>query len=170
MEPMPRLIRSAVLLTGYMIMGLLATGGAVASLPPHSGMAAPPVTVENADARFDPTWVSHRGQVILFLYIGEGSALPEGTRQKINEWQGNWSPRGLQVVVMTEGKQTPPGLNPDIVVVRDHQGKTRKDYQITEDREYFLVDRYGRLRRQKIRPSLVERALAEYFDPTWIGY
>ncbi|MCC6733545.1 MAG: hypothetical protein IT394_09975, partial [Candidatus Omnitrophica bacterium] len=62
------------------------------------------------------------------------------------------------------------GLHPEIVIARDDAGKTRRDYQITEDREYFLVDRYGRLRRQKINEQLVQKALAEKFDPSWVGY
>jgi len=151
-----------VLLTGTM-------GGSPATLPPRSGMAAPPVSVKEQNPRFDPTWVSHRGQVILFLYASKDSPIPQETIERIGEMQQRWSP-GFQVAVMTEGSEAPTGLHPDIIVVQDDNGKTRSDYQITEDREYFLIDRYGRLRRQRIRPSFIERALAESFDASWIGF
>ncbi len=140
------------------------------ALPPKTGMAAPPVSVVDSTSGFDPTWVSHRGQVILMLYVGASSEVPAETVQRISDWQERLGPQGLQVVVITEGANPPPGLHPEIVIARDDAGKTRRDYQITEDREYFLVDRYGRLRRQKINEQLVQKALAEKFDPSWVGY
>ncbi len=138
--------------------------------PPKAGMAAPPVSAKDAGAGFDPTWVSHRGQVLLVLYVGARTEVPIETIQRINDWQDRLGPQGLQVVVITEGSYPPTGLHPEIIVAADQNGKTRTDYQITEDREYFLVDRYGRLRRQKINEQLVQKALNERFDPTWVGY
>jgi hypothetical protein len=144
--------------------------GAESMQPPKSGMAAPPVSAKDSGAGFDPTWVSHRGQVLLVLYVGANSDVPIETIQRINDWQDRLGPQGLQVVVITEGSLPPSGLHPEVIVAADQNGKTRADYQITEDREYFLVDRYGRLRRQKINEQLVQKALNERFDPTWVGY
>lgn len=138
--------------------------------PPKAGMAAPPVSAKDSGAGFDPIWVSHRGQVLLVLYVGANSDVPIETIQRINDWQDRLGPQGLQVVVITEGSLPPSGLHPEVIVAADQNGKTRSDYQITEDREYFLVDRYGRLRRQKINEQSVQKALNERFDPTWVGY
>lgn len=138
--------------------------------PPKPGMAAPPVSAKDSGAGFDGTWVSHRGQVLLVLYVGANSTVPIETIQRINDWQDRLGPQGLQVVVITESPNPPAGLHPEIIIASDDNGKTRSDYQITEDREYFLVDRYGRLRRQKINEQLVQKALNERFDPTWVGY
>ncbi len=138
--------------------------------PPKTGMAAPPVSAKDAGAGFDSTWVSHRGQVLLVLYVGAQGDVPIETIQRINDWQERLGPQGLQVVVITEGNTPPSGLHPEIIIAVDQNGKTRADYQIIQDREYFLVDRYGRLRRQKINEQLVQKALNERFDPTWVGY
>ncbi len=153
-----------------MVLVVSLVPGAESMQPPKSGMAAPPVSAKDSGAGFDPTWVSHRGQVLLVLYVGARSDVPIETIQRINDWQERLGPQGLQVVVITEGTYPPTGLHPEVIVAADQKGKTRADYQITQDREYFIVDRFGRLRRQKINEQLVQKALNERFDPTWVGY
>lgn len=138
--------------------------------PPRAGMAAPPVYTTADNPLFDPTWVNHRGQVVLFMYVGKGSEIPAETVTRVNEMQQRFGPQGFQTVVMTEEAAAPAGWAPEIVLVQDKEGRTKAAYEISEEREYLLVDRYGRLRRQKIRPSFIERALQEYFDPSWIGF
>jgi len=136
---------------------------------PRTGMAAPPVSAQDPTGRFDPTWVRHRGLVVLALYLTENSQVPQETIDRVSDWQVTWGKRGFQAVVITESSSPPPGLNPDVLVAYDNEGKTRTRYHIVEDREYFLIDRFGRLRRERIRPSLVEKALDEFFDPSWAG-
>jgi hypothetical protein len=150
----------------WMVFGL---GAAQALIPPKSGVAAPPVALSEPARGFDPTWANHRGQVILVLYVGKDSEVPVETLQRINDWQERMGPQGLQVVVLTEN--TPPaGLHPRVIAAKDAKGETRTRYGITESREYFVVDRYGRLRRQKVSEALIEKALSERFDPSWVGY
>jgi hypothetical protein len=138
--------------------------------PPVTGMAAPPVVAVDPAGGFDPTWVSHRGQVLLILYVGSSSEVPPETIQRISDWQERLHPQGFQAVLILEDKTPPAGLHPEVIVAQDQKGMTRKLYQITEDREYFVVDRYGRLRRQKINEQLIQKALNERFDPSWVGY
>jgi hypothetical protein len=139
-------------------------------LPPKSGVAAPPVVVSDTGKGFDPAWASHRGQVVLVLYVGQRSEVPIETIQRINDWQERLGSQGLQVVVILEGSGEVAGLHPRILVARDQRGETRTRYGITEDREYFIVDRYGRLRRQRVNETLIQKALSERFDPSWVGY
>jgi hypothetical protein len=167
---MSQLIARSIFYLGLFAALTFSIAGAQAFQPPRSGMAAPPVETRTPDARFDPSWVSHRGQVVLFLYVTEEGDLPPETIDRIVQWQSDWGPKGLVTVVMVEGEATPPGLSTDIILVRDRDSLTRDRYQVIEDREYFMVDRWGRLRRERISPRLVERALAENFDPAWIGY
>jgi hypothetical protein len=167
---MQRILCRRGVFLGTVLAMLFTIGKAQSSLPPLPGMAAPPVTVQEPDSRFDPTWVNHRGQVVLFLYVGKESDVPQETVDRVGQMQANWSARGFQTVVMMEGGDPPGDLQPGVILVRDKNGATRRDYQITEDREYFLIDRYGRLHRQRIRPSYIERALAEHFDASWTGY
>lgn len=159
---------------GLAACSCLVWGGMEASfalIPPKSGVAAPPVSARDASGRFDPYWASHRGQVMLVLYQGSGAEIPFETIQRVNDWQSRLGPRGLQVVVILEGSSAEPtDLSTSVIFARDESGATRERYQITEDREYFIVDRYGRLRRQRINESAVQRALSDVFDPSWVGY
>jgi hypothetical protein len=148
----------------------LSAGTTAAARPPKSGMAAPPVYLAEENPLFDPAWVSHRGQVVLFMYVGKDSEIPAETVTRVNDMQTRYAPQGFQAVVMTEAGDASTSFNPEVLVVRDRDGATKNAYEIVEEREYFLVDRYGRLRRQRIRPSFIERALQEYFDPSWIGF
>ncbi|MCG3199464.1 MAG: hypothetical protein GHCLOJNM_03980 [bacterium] len=170
MDAMRLLIRMRLVLAVGGILCLEGFSPSDAALPPKAGMSAPPIVVEGSPRGFDPTWVNHRGQVMLLLYVGRNTEVPFETVQRVNEWQQRLGPRGLQVVVVTEDANAPVGLVPEILVARDSKGQTRSRYQIVEDREYFLVDRYGRLRRQRINEEVVQKALSEYFDPTWVGY
>ena len=152
------------------ILGLvLGLSTAQALKPPQSKMAAPPVVVSDS-GDFDPTWVSYRGQVLLVLYSGKTTEIPQETIDRVNDWQVRLAPQGFQAVVIAEGEMDRGLFNPDIIVVHDDHSETRRRYQIVEDREYFVIDRNGRLHRDRINEAYVKRALAEYFDPSWVGF
>lgn len=143
---------------------------ASAIIPPRSGVAAPPVQIWEQQSRFDPTWVRHRGQVVLVLYCGIQTEIPPETVASVSDWALRYKAQGLLVVVITEGATPPLGLSGEVVVVQDRKGQTRREFGITEDREYFLVDRYGRLQRRRINENFVKSALAESFSPEWVGF
>lgn len=137
--------------------------------PPQVKMAAPPVVVTDSGA-FDPTWVSYRGQVLLVLYWGKTTEIPQETIDRVNDWQTRLAPQGFQAVVIAEGTIDRSLFNPDILIVNDDNSETRRRYQIVEDREYFVIDRNGRLHRDRINEAYVRRALEEHFDPAWVGF
>ncbi|MCA9413033.1 MAG: hypothetical protein KC944_17590 [Candidatus Omnitrophica bacterium] len=142
---------------------------AEALLPPQSKMAAPPVVVSD-DGNLDPTWVTYRGQVLLVLYVGKESEIPQETVDRVNEWQSRLAPKGFQAVVIHEGDVDRNRFSSDMIVVKDDNGETRRRYQIVDEREYFVIDRNGRLHRDRINEAYVQNALSEYFDPSWVGF
>ncbi len=143
--------------------------GANALRPPQVKMAAPPVVVTDSGS-FDSTWVSYRGQVLLVLYSGSATQIPQETIDRVNDWQNRLSPQGFQAVVIAEGDIDEGLFNPNIILANDDNSETRRRYQIVEDREYFVIDRNGRLHRDRINEAYVKRALTEHFDPSWIGF
>lgn len=159
--------RNTLLLMGLAALSL--TPAAQALKGPQVKMAAPPVVVTD-NGSFDPTWINYRGQVLLVLYVGKASEVPQETIDRVNDWQNRLAPEGFQAVVISEGDIDRTAFDPNILIAKDQGSETRRRYGIVEDREYFVIDRNGRLHRDRINEAYVKRALAEYFDPSWVGF
>lgn len=76
--------RNTLLMVGFAALSLIPTAQALKG--PQVKMAAPPVVVTD-NGSFDPTWVNYRGQVLLVLYVGKDSEVPQETIDRVNEWQ-----------------------------------------------------------------------------------